>query len=375
MPQAAKRRIEVGLVLQGGGALGAYECGAVTALLELMDEIDIPGRTVALTAVTGVSIGAVNAACIVGAKDRADARNCLRALWNDLALETPSYWWPNVSRDLSLFGLPGFYTPRRDFWGFGTWTHIYDTGPLLDTLKGHVDFDAINASKTAFVITTVDATSGELRRFRNHDHGDEKRVVIQPTHVLASGSLPPGFPWTPIDGSNYWDGGLVDNTPLGDAISAFTGSSDVDRILVVMNLFRMARPLPRNLFEVNDRVQELRFGNRIRQDRDNARNINSLVETVEKLVAVVPDSARDPELEARIDYARRFKVLDAITDIDLADSDLMAEAGLKVSPDDSAGFRDFSVAGINRRRDAGYKLARLKLQGLFEGHRLLPVSH
>jgi hypothetical protein len=70
---------------------------------------------------------------------------------------------------------------------------------------------------------------------------------------------------------------------LGDAISAFTGSSDVGhpgRDEPVSN----GRPLPRNLFEVNDRVQELRFGNRIRQDRDNARNINSLVETVEKLL-------------------------------------------------------------------------------------------
>ena len=137
----------------------------------------------------------------------------------------------------------------------------------------------------------------------------------------------------------------------------------------------MRRRLPQNLSEVNDRIQELRFGNRVRQDRDNARNINSLVETVEKLASVLPESARDLELEARIDDARRFKVLDAITDIDLADPDLMAEAGLEVSSNDSAGFRDFSVARINRRREIGYKLARIKLQKLFQSRGILPVSH
>ena len=78
MGQVAKDKIEIGVVLQGGGALGAYEFGAMIALLELMDEIDVPGRTVRLVAVTGVSIGAINAACVVGAKDRADARRRLR---------------------------------------------------------------------------------------------------------------------------------------------------------------------------------------------------------------------------------------------------------------------------------------------------------
>jgi len=374
MPQVAKDKIEVGLVLQGGGALGAYECGAIIALLQLIDAIAITGRDIALKAVTGVSIGAINAACVVGAANRADACKRLLALWDDLALETPPLWWDAVNRDLSLFGLPGFYTPRPDVWSFATWTSLYDTRPLLTTLERHVDFNALNSSATAFIVTAVDAVTGELQHFSNHDHRKEKRVTVQPRHVLASGSLPPGFPWTPIDGHNCWDGGLVDNTPLGDAIPAFSGSGDVDRILVVMNLFRMQRPLPGNLFEVNDRLQEMRFGNRARQDRANARNINELVETVEKLATLVPAASRDPEIEARIDDARRFKVLDAITDIDLADPDLAAEAGVKTSSENPSGFRDFSLATVNRRRDTGYKLAKLKINKLFEARGLLPVA-
>ena len=96
MAQVAKDKIEIGVVLQGGGALGAFEYGAMIALLELMDKIDVPGRTVRLTAVTGVSIGAINAACVVGARDRADARKRLRSLWSDLSLDTPNYWWAAV---------------------------------------------------------------------------------------------------------------------------------------------------------------------------------------------------------------------------------------------------------------------------------------
>jgi NTE family protein len=370
--QVAKSEIEIGVVLQGGGALGAYEFGAIVALLELMDAIEAPGRTVRLVAVTGVSIGAINAACVVGAKDRADARRRLRALWAELSIETPKYWWTAVGRNLALLGVPGFYTPRRDAWNFVNWTNYYDTDPMLGTLKKHVDFDALNASKTSFVVTAVDVACGELTRFRNHPHKDEVKTEIGPRHVLASGSLPPGFPATAVDGGNFWDGGIVDNTPLGDAIDAFSGSGDADRILVVMNLFRKSRAPPKNMIEVNDRLDELRYGNRLRQDRANAHAINELLLTIGGLANALPKDMLTPQLEARVAAAGRFKVLDDITDIDLADPVLMAEAELPLSSDDSGAFRDFSAAGIKQRHDIGYKLARLKLRKLFETHGLLP---
>src|SRR5215207_4893509 len=91
MTKQGQKPIEVGLVLQGGGALGAYEWGAVTALLELMDEAETAGREVVLKGVTGVSIGAINAACIVGSNDRADARRRLKELWEDLRFDAPSF--------------------------------------------------------------------------------------------------------------------------------------------------------------------------------------------------------------------------------------------------------------------------------------------
>src|SRR5689334_2509225 len=108
---AEQKNVEIGLVLQGGGALGAYECGAVSALLELMEYAEACGCNIHLKAVTGVSIGAINAACVVGARDFADARRRLNALWDDFTLPAPSFWPHEMQRDLSLFGLPGFYQP------------------------------------------------------------------------------------------------------------------------------------------------------------------------------------------------------------------------------------------------------------------------
>lgn len=379
MGQVAKDNIEIGVVLQGGGALGAYEFGAMIALLELMDKIDVPGRTVRLTAVTGVSIGAINAACVVGAENRADARKRLRALWSDLSLEAPSYWGAAASHNLALFGVPGFYAPRRDIWNFFSWTNFYDTDPMLGTLKKHVDFALLNASKTSLVVTAVDVCSGELIRFRNHPRENEKKIEIGPRHVLASGSLPPAFPPTGVrDGVNdgsYWDGGIVDNTPLGDAIDAFSGSDDVDRILIVMNLFRKKRAPPKNMIEVNDRLAELRYGNRLRQDGENARTIDNLLQLIDDLAAAASGGPLDPRLKERVLEAKRFKILGEITDIDLADPVLMAEADLSLESSDSGAFRDFSAAGIERRRDAGHKIAKLKLETVFEKHGLLQAAH
>jgi NTE family protein len=143
----------------------------------------------------------------------------------------------------------------------------------------------------------------------------------------------------------------------------------------VMNLFRKERPLPKNMIEVNDRLAELRYGNRLRQDKSHAETINALVSTVESLAALVPDGKIDDDLSLKVDHARRFKVLEEIIDIDLADPALMAQAGLATASEQSGGFRDFSAATIQRRHDAGHKLAQLRLQKLFAEHGLLPASH
>ena len=101
------------------------------------------------------------------------------------------------------------------------------------------------------------------------------------------------------------------------AIDAFSTDPDVDRMLVVMNLYPLRARLPRNLAAVEDRMHELSFGNRLRQDHDNARRINALVETIDDLAALVSPDALDERLHARLDEARRYKVIDAIVNIDM----------------------------------------------------------
>jgi len=369
------RPTEIGLVLQGGGALGAYEWGAVTALLELMDNAEAHGRQLTLKVVTGVSIGAMNGACIVGSRNRADARRRLTALWEDLRLDTPSFLPQQMRRDLAYLGLPGFYVPRADIWTFPTWTYVYEPNLLPGTLDRHVDFAALNASATTFTVTAVDVEAGILTRFRNRGAARkdkdsdalkpeaDKRVEIRPRHILASASLAPAFPWTEVDGRKYWDGGLVDNTPLGDAIDAFSDMPEVDRLLVVMNMYPLRARLPRNLAEVQDRVHELGYGNRMRQDGATAKRVNDLVGTIEALAALVPAGSLTGDLKARVDRALQFKVI-KVVDVDMQDpSD--GEPVPQDPADDQDGLRDFSPPTVERRRANGYTLAMKRLAPIF----------
>jgi len=366
MAATSSRPVEVGVVLQGGGALGAYECGALIALLELMDDFAAQGRQIALKVVTGVSIGSINAACVVGAKTHGDARARLNALWDDLTLEAPPFWMQAAQRDLAYFGLPGFYSPRPDFWTAPTWTYVYDTRPLLATLGRHVDFHALNASATTLVVTAVEVVTGALRPFANRPIGKVPATRIEPRHVLASGSLPPGFPWTEIDGMPYWDGGLVDNTPLGLAIDAFSTDANVDCMLVVMNLYPLRARLPRNLAGVEDRMHELSFGNRMRQDHDSARRINALVETIDVLAEKVAPDDRSDWLNARLEEARRDKDIDAIVNIDMQDPGATLVPSAQNPADDKDGMRDFSPDTVRRRRRDGFKFAHDILLPAFE---------
>jgi len=372
MSQASNKLVEVGVVLQGGGALGAYECGALNALLQLIDEFSAEHHRIQLKVVSGVSIGSINAACVVGAKSSADARARLNALWDDLMLETPPFWTHAAQRDLAYFGLPGFYTPRADFWAAPSWTYVYDTRPLLVTLARHVDFTALNASATAFAVTAVEVVTGTLRAFANQPLGKVPATKIEPRHVLASGSLPPAFPWTEIDGMPHWDGGLVDNTPLGLAIDAFSTAPEVDRMLVAMNLYPLRARLPRNLAVVEDRMHELSFGNRLRQDHDTARRINALVETIDDLAALVPPEALDERLRARLDEARRYKIIDAIVNIDMQDPSATLISTAQNPADDKDGMRDFSPETVDRRRRDGFRFAHDILRPAFENRWRVP---
>ena len=371
--------IEVGLVLQGGGALGAYEWGAIDALVDLMESLKEGGTDISLKAVTGVSIGAINGACLVGAENLRDGAQRLAALWNELKLESPFFGridlgvfgLPSISpaRDLSLLGLPGFYAPRKDFWRFAQWNSFYDTSELKDTLRKYVSFEHIDKSDTTFVVTAVDVEKGILTRFRNKRAKKEpstdktdKVVPFEPCHIMASGSLAPQFPWTQIGRQIFWDGGIVDNTPLGDAMEAFSEDDAVFRLLVVMNLYPLTAKEPRNLLDVADRVHELSYGNRLRQDSEAAERINKLVKTIGQLykAATAAGVRFDDDIETLVANIRHYKL---VTTVEI---DLQKATGPQDPTDDSDGLRDFSPRTVDLRRRHGHARAMRKLAPVLE---------
>ena len=340
--------IEVGLVLQGGGALGAYEWGAIEALFDVMDEIEKAGRKIELLVVTGVSIGAINAACIVGSANRSDARARLSGLWNDFMIKAPFFVPSALTSNLALFEVPHFYRFAPG-WNF---TYLYDTRELLTTLPNHVDFAALNASKSAFVVTAADVTRGGLIWFANQKVGEIKPTTIEPKHVLASGSLAPQFPATQIgegaDAHLYWDGGLIDNTPLGAAIDAFDPHPSVGKLLVIMNLFPLESRPPQSYTEVNERVDQLRFGNRLRQDASVARQFNKLIRAIKDNIPELPTNLQN--------LLKDYKIVDPV-EISLGEKDSLS---------DPYGFRDFSQQGIGKRRDKGREIAFPKITDAFK---------
>ena len=210
-PRPATYDKKVGLVLQGGGALGSYQAG----VFEVLAQSDYQPEWVA-----GISIGAINAAIIAG-NAPADRVAKLRAFWDQVTAPTAA--WPaalpptlaGAQRQASalasmFFGQPGFFAPRPplQFLAKNPPTSWYDTAALKSTLERLVDFDRINARHTRLSVGAVNVRTGNFAYF------DNAEIAIRPEHIMASGALPPGFPAIEIDGEQYWDGGLVSNTPL-----------------------------------------------------------------------------------------------------------------------------------------------------------------
>src|SRR5271169_6885440 len=254
---------KIGLVLQGGGALGSYQAGVYEALALFGYPPDW---------VAGISIGAINAAIIAGnaSEDRVDR---LRSFWEQIT--SPTAWWPSNStatvatwqQKLSAhaaltFGQPGFFVPRSMLDWFSTKkpTSYYDTRALKGTLERLVDFDRINSrTEMRLSVGAVNVRTGRFAYF------DSKEITIRPEHIMASGALPPGFPAVEIDGECYWDGGLVSNTPLQYIVDYYPRRS---RLIFQVDVFPAHGRLPTNLDEVNEREKDIRYSSRTMSTTD-----------------------------------------------------------------------------------------------------------
>lgn len=282
------------LVLQGGGALGAYQGGAFEALADTDHTPDW---------VAGISIGAINAAMIAGNPPERRVQR-LQDFWQRVTASVPPLAWAVADGPLrhwandwaaawgAAFGLPGFFQPRA---GAALWPgkndrpSLYDTEPLRETLLELVDFDRLNDGPMRLSVGAVDVQSGNFAYF------DNRQQRIGPEHIMASGALPPSFPAVLVDGRAYWDGGLVSNTPLQHVVDNLTSEAAT---IFQIDLFNARGALPRTLAQVADREKDIRFSSRTRAVTDRLHERHELHRRIRALAALLPPARRsDPQVQ------------------------------------------------------------------------------
>jgi NTE family protein len=248
------------LALQGGGAMGAYHIGALQALCEHRFDPDW---------ISGISIGAINGAIMAGNPPETRLAK-LEAFWETISRVAliPSFG-DTATRTLRHilsfaqtleFGQPGFFTPRL----VNPWlaapgvaaTSYYDTAPLYATLDEVVDFARLNDQKTRLSVGATHVETGRLVFF------DTAKMAgrFGPQHVVASCSLPPGFPATAIDGGNYWDGGCVSNSPLQAVIDDMPSGHVV---VFIIDLWSASGAAPDTMAGVAWRAKQIRYASEV----------------------------------------------------------------------------------------------------------------
>jgi NTE family protein len=335
------------LVLQGGGALGAYEVGAYQAL----EEGGLPPDWVA-----GISIGAINAALIAG--NPPDGRmGSLTEFWKEIS--RPDCWgeflgggfrrWFNTGSVAGsvLFGQPNFYTPRvpgpyiSPTGGIEA-PSFYDTSPLRRTLERLASFDLINSGPLRLTLGATRVTTGELAFF------DNTREAIAPEHVIASGSLPPDFPGIRIGGELYWDGACVANTPL-DAI--LEDEPDTPTLIFMIDPWDTHGPEPRGIQEVLWRRKQIQFASGTFLHIEAVAQIQNLRRALAVLAGrLSPELLDDPAVREAVarQYGSRMDIVHVV---------------YHPGPDEvPQSDSEFSRPSIAARRAAGYEDMKLALE-------------
>ena len=343
--QHGKGGKRVALVLQGGGALGAYQGGVYQALHEAGLEPDW---------IAGISMGAINGAIIAGnpPERRLDR---LRAFWETITARPvypfllPSAPERGEARKLfnvwsslqtMLFGQPGFFAPRLP----GPWLSppgskaaisFYDDGPLRATLRELVDFERINQGPIRYAAGAVNIAAGESEFF------DSARQRIGLDHVMASAALPPALPMVALGGASYWDGGVVSNTPLGYLLE-HPGSGHL--LVFQIDLFSAAGPVPSDMFDVLARQKDILYASRSRLVTRVYTRLHQQKVALRSLLEKLPEAALDPA-------ERRLKQeLQSLPEIALLHLTYQESAD-----EGEAKDYDFSAASMRKHWAAGHR--------------------
>ncbi len=326
------------LVLQGGGALGAFQVGAYEALHAAGLKLDW---------VIGTSIGAINGAIICGNPPEQRLER-LHAFWHGVQQHPATGAAPMLSAfsqsmanlTTVLRGVPTFFKPNSHSL-LGTQAKVgiekaawYTTAPLRATLENLVDLDYLNAGHIRFTLGAVNARTGEMRYF------DSREERIELDHIMASGALPPAFPAVRIDGEPYWDGGIFSNTPIEAVLD---DKPRRDSVIFAINLWNPAGPEPSSLWEVMGREKDIQYSSRAASHIVRQQQIHHLRHIIRELTKHVPVKA------ARTAEVKELQSWGCGT--------VMQVVPLIASPregEDQLKDIDFTPLGIQTRREAGF---------------------
>jgi NTE family protein len=330
---------QVVLVLQGGGALGAYQGGVYQALHEAGVEPDW---------IVGTSIGAINASIIAGNKPE-DRMPRINEFWQ--RVEACDYWgafpaWAGAGDALSAWmtltsGISGFFEPHtRAFYGAHTplgpdCAGYYSTAPLRKTLEELVDFDFLNRSKVRLTVGAAHVRSSVMHYF------DSRDMPLTVSHIMASGALPPAFPAVRVDGELYWDGGILSNTP---AERIFEDKPRHNSLIFAVHLWNPTGPEPSTIWETLHRHKDIQYSSRIANHIVRQREAHRLRHVITELLKYVPDDAKtDPKVKELAGYACRTRM------------HVVRLLAPRLDNESHAKDIDFSPKGIRKRWQAGYE--------------------
>ena len=329
---------QVVLVLQGGGALGAYQVGVYQALHEAGIEPDW---------VIGTSIGAINAALICG-NEPAHRLDRLHGFWDQLEQKGfgPIPLDPfGVAATLGtmntvLRGIPSFFTPNLSALR-GTRARAsveqasyYSTAPLRETLHELIDWKYLGASKTRLTVGAVNVCTGTMRYF------DTREEPLGVEHVMASGALPPAFGAVRIDGEPYWDGGIYSNTPIEAVLD---DKPRRDSLIFAVNVWHQKAEEPSSIWEVMARQKDIQFASRADSHIARQKQIHHLRHIIRELTKQMPAAKKD---DAKV---KELASWGCGTQMHVAH--LLAP---RLESEDCTQDIDFTPRGIRARREAGH---------------------
>lgn len=270
---------------------------------------------------SGVSIGAINAAIIAGNPPERRLER-LHTFWDRITSRKVWYYTPDgdiyrKARNIAsswmttTLGQPGFFQPHAtNPWfspaGAKTATSYYDTMPLRETLLELVDFDLINRKKVRFAVGAVNVLSGNFIYF------DNARDEIVPEHVMASGALPPALPMVKIGTDHFWDGGIVSNTPLQHLLDQ---EDNLNSLVFQVDLFSARGVLPRDIQDVMARHKDIMYSSRTRYNTDVYRRTHNLKTALYKALAKLPDDqlfADERKIKAELKKLPEIAILQLI---------------------------------------------------------------